>query len=102
MPSRICTICEEREVSPRSRFTTCPVCRGNMGGWVRKGVAAILSYRRKLQIRETRMEYLVEDDTRDFTQRQRERISSQPMGAKPVVLNFPTPSQVKKNGTRRA
>lgn len=103
MPSRICSICDEREVSPRSRFTTCPVCRGNMGGWVRRGVAAILSYRRKLQIRETRMEYLVEDDTRDLTDRQRQRISSQPMSAKPVVMRpvVPTPPP-KRNGTRRA
>lgn len=102
MPARICTICDEREVSPRSRFTTCPVCRGNMGGWVRRGVAAILSYRRKLQIRETRMEYLVEDETRDLTERQRTRISSVPMSAKPVVpQRLPVPPSPRKT-LRRA
>jgi hypothetical protein len=72
MPGRICTICEEREVSPRSRFTTCPVCRGNMGGWKRKGVGAILDYRRKLHVRDSRMESLV-DDEEAFTAKQRQK-----------------------------
>lgn len=82
--ARICNICDERELPPRGRFPSCSVCRGNMGGWVRRGVAAIISYRRKLQIRETRMDYLVEDESRDLTERQRERIAAVPMGAKPI------------------
>lgn len=72
-----------------------------MGGWVRKGVAAILSYRRKLQIRETRMEYLVEDDTRDLTQRQRERIQRQPMSAKPIAMTPPPPVVARKQNGKR-
>lgn len=72
MPGRICTICEEREVSPRSRFTECPTCRANKGGWRRKGVAAILDYRRKLHVRDLRMETLV-DDEEAFTARQRQK-----------------------------
>lgn len=92
--ARICNICDERELPPRGRFPSCSVCRGNMGGWVRRGVAAILAYRRKLQIRETRMEYLVEDESRDLTQKQRQRIAAVPMGSKPIDTELlPRPSQ---------
>lgn len=81
---RICNICEERELKPGSKLPACSVCRGNMGGWVRRGVAAILSYRRKLQIRETRMDYLVDDERHELTPKQRARLAAQPMSAKPV------------------
>jgi hypothetical protein len=105
MPSRICNICEERELKPRSRLPACSVCRGNMGGWVRKGVAAILSYRRKLQIRETRMEYLVLDDAENdkgnMTPKERARLLRQPMSAKPVnVSPLMIPQPRKQNGKR--
>jgi hypothetical protein len=81
---RICNICEERELRPGSKLPACSVCRGNMGGWVRRGVAAILDYRRKLQIRETRMDYLVDDERQELTAKQRARLASQPMGAKSI------------------
>jgi hypothetical protein len=105
MASRICNICEERELKPRSKLPACSVCRGNMGGWVRRGVAAILDYRRKLQIRETRMEYLVLDDAENdkgnMTPKERARLLRQPMRAKPISVSPLPPMPPRKQAPRR-
>ncbi len=58
----ICIICDEREVSARSRYQSCQVCRGNMGGWLKRGFGAIIDYQKKLRIREARMDLIVDID----------------------------------------
>jgi hypothetical protein len=63
-----------------------------MGGWYRKGVAAILEYRRRLRVRETRMDNLVEE--KDFTANQRKKLLSPPKNNKPTIRYVP-PSQRK-------
>lgn len=72
----ICTVCDEREVSERSRYTTCNVCRGNMGGWLKRGFGAIVDYQRKLRIREARMELIVDTDNPPVTLKEPPRFTA--------------------------
>lgn len=63
----ICVICDEREVPKRSRFGSCQVCRGNIGGWKARGVRAIVEYRNKLRVREARMNSLIDEPVKEAT-----------------------------------
>jgi hypothetical protein len=55
----ICIICEEQELSPRSKLLTCKNCRQSMGEWGRRPPIEVLNRRRKLHIYDVRMENVV-------------------------------------------
>lgn len=55
----ICVLCEEVELSPRSKLTTCRNCRSSIGVWGRRPMIEVLNRRRKLHIYDMRMETVV-------------------------------------------
>lgn len=55
----ICVLCEEKELAPRTRLTTCSNCRASMGVWQRRPAIEVLNRRRKLHIYDLRMENVV-------------------------------------------
>jgi hypothetical protein len=55
----LCKLCEDKELSPRSKLDTCSNCRASMGVWSRRTAAEVLNRRRKLHIYDMRMELVV-------------------------------------------
>lgn len=78
----ICILCEENELSPRSKLTTCSNCRASMGIWGRRPTIEVLNRRRKLHIYDMRMENVV--------------INPGNIRAVPLIRKFVTASQLKK------
>ena len=78
----VCVICEEEELSPRSKLKVGKNCRASMGVWGRRPTAEVLNRRRKLHIYDMRMENVV--------------LNPRNLKAEPVVKKFETAAQVKK------
>ncbi len=57
----ICVLCEENELAPKSRLTTCSNCRGSFGRWAKRSNAEIMNRRRKLHIYDMRMEVVARE-----------------------------------------
>lgn len=55
----ICVLCEDKELSPHSRLTTCTNCRSSMGTWERRTTAEVVNRRRRLHIYDMRMENVI-------------------------------------------
>lgn len=55
----ICALCEDKELSPHSKLTTCPNCRASMGAWERRPQIEVVNRRRKLHIYDMRMENVI-------------------------------------------
>jgi hypothetical protein len=86
----ICILCEENELAPRSRLTTCSNCRSSMGLWGRRPAAEVLLRRRKLHIYDLRMENVVLHPR---------NIRIEPV-VRPFVSSAELKRQAKKNGGR--
>ena len=89
----ICVLCEENELAPNSRLTTCSNCRGSFGRWAKRSNAEIMNRRRKLHIYDMRMEVVAREPGN--------------LRAVPVVKPFISATQlrkqareVKKNGVK--
>lgn len=61
IPSKHCTYCQA-ELSPRSRSTECPTCRGNLLSWLKRRPAEVLNRRRQLNLYENRMQAILPGD----------------------------------------
>jgi hypothetical protein len=55
----ICKLCEEVELSKKSRLETCKNCRASMGVWSRRPAAEVLRRRQRLHVYDMRMEMVV-------------------------------------------
>jgi hypothetical protein len=78
----ICVLCDENELKPHSKLTTCTNCRASMGTWQRRTQAEILNRRRKLHIYDLRMENVI--------------LHPGNIRAQPVIKPFVSANQVKK------